>query len=77
MDAKQIEAFLAAARALVEMATTLGRSMESLIAALTPASEDAEFGPCMTCGKEGPLVTYRMTDGKQVRRVWCGSCSKR
>jgi hypothetical protein len=77
MDAKQIEGFLAAARALVEMATQLGRTMESLIEALKPEPIEAEFGPCMKCGVEGPTVTYRAKDGTLKRITWCGKCSIR
>jgi len=77
MDAKQIEGFIAAARALVEMATQLGKTMESLIEALKPEPIEAEFSPCMKCGTEGPIVTYRASDGTQKRLVWCGKCSIR
>ncbi len=77
MDAKQIESFLAAAKALVEMATTLGKAMESLIDALKPEPIETEFGPCLRCGVEGPTVTYRAKDGSLKRITWCGKCSIR
>ena len=74
MDAKQIEGFIAAARALVEMATQLGRTMEGLIDALKPEPKEAEFGPCLKCGTEGPITTYRAMDGSLKRVTWCTKC---
>ena len=74
MNMKQIEALAVSAKALIDTAKQLGCTLDELLASLKGDPVEAEFAPCLKCGTEGPITTYRAQDGSLKRVTWCTKC---
>jgi len=74
MTAQDLQGFLKAAEGLLVVIKELGETISDLVDSITPDDDEAEFAPCLKCGTEGPITTYRAQDGTLKRVTWCTKC---